>query len=275
MKIAAVILNYNDTERVVKLVQILVEYEIVTNIVVVDNNSTEEQKELLGPLASEQVVKIIYNENNAGYATGHNLGLRALAGQGIDYVLIINSDVEVSKQVILNSVNFLSNHGDISLVSAQMQEAGQLKQCFYNFPTITGCICENLGLKKLFHVKSKKRGIFDNYFLCDSVRSSYWCVRYDDFAAIDFFDENIFLYHGETCVGLKFRQQNRSLAILTNETYQHNHLYRPGYKLRGYRDSYRSLVYIFTHYYHKNALQLFALKVSYYFGLVLRRLLVH
>lgn len=267
---AVVIVNYNDSKRILELVNVLKSYDFLKKIVISDNNSSDEERKLIAK-AEDDVVHIVFNNANLGFSGANNSALEFLKNENIDYVFTINSDVMVSKETMLKSIEFLKEHEDISLVSAEMNEYGEKKQCFYNFPTITHAVAENIGFIKVFKIQPKIREQYNNYYVCDYIRSSYWCVKYKDFADVKFFDTNTFLYHVETCVGIKLFRNNKKCAILSQETYEHNHIYKDGYKIRGYKDSYKSLLYIFKTYYKKNAFQIFMYKCSYYFGLGLRK----
>lgn len=268
-KAAVVIVNYNDSKRITELVKILESYQVLKKIVISDNDSSNEEKELIGKIEND-VIKVIYNNANLGFSGANNSALEYLKECDIDYVFTINSDVMVSKETMLKSIKFLEEHEDISLVSAEMNEYGEKKQCFYNFPTIKHSIAENLGIIKMFKIKPKVIEKNENYYMCDYIRSSYWCVKFKDFEKVGFFDLNTFLYHVETCVGIKLSRLGKKCAILANEEYEHNHIYKTGYKIRGYKDSYKSLVYIFKQYYNKNDFELFLLKISYHLGLFIR-----
>lgn len=269
---AVVIVNYNDSDRILKLVKKLESYNFLKKIIISDNNSSKEDRIKLDKVQND-IVNIIYNNANLGFSGANNTALNYLKDFNIDYVFLVNSDVIVSKKTMMNSIEFLKKHDDISLVSAEMKEYGEKKQCFYNFPTIRHSIEENLGLLKLFHIKPKIAEIYEDYYICDYIRSSYWCVKFNDFAKVDFFDLNTFLYHVETCVGIKLARINKKCAMLSNETYEHNHIYKKGYKINGYKDTYKSLVYIFKNYYKKNKFELFLYSCSYKLGLVIRAIL--
>ena len=272
MKVAAVVLNYNDSKRVYNLVKELVEYHFFDLIVISDNGSQDEDIKLINELKGP-AVEVLYNNANLGFSGGNNAALRYLDGKGIDYVYLVNSDVHVDKDVLEKSKAFLSEHQNVGIVSANMNEYGERKQNYYNFPTITHYCLDFLGFIKLFHVKPKLRSQFDGYILVDYIRSSYWCVRYEQFKQVNFFDLETRLYHIETCVGIKMNKINYDSAILINEQYDHNHIYKDGYKMRGYRDSYNSLKYIFRHYYHKNFIQMGVLACCYYIGILIRKVM--
>lgn len=272
MKSAVVIVSYNDSERICKLVEKLISFSLFDYIVVSDNNSSSEEFVLLDTLKRYAQVEIIQNGKNAGFSGANNSALEWLENKEIDYVFTVNSDVDFEKELAEKCIEFLQKHDDISIVSVDMFENGEKKQNFYNFPTISRAIAENLGFLKLFGIKPKIVERFDNYYIVDYIRSSFWVVRYKDFEDVGFFDLNTFLYHVETCVGIKLYRKNKKCAILEDGYYLHNHIYKNGYKMRGYRDSYKSLKYIFTEYYHKNKIQMFLLACSYKLGILIRKI---
>ena len=67
MKIAAVIVNYNDVEDTEKYVKNISNYDIINRIVVVDNlSTTADAFKNLKKLENEKV-KVIQSEKNGGY----------------------------------------------------------------------------------------------------------------------------------------------------------------------------------------------------------------
>lgn len=75
MKTGIVVLNYNDAEETVKFVNDINSYDVVNQIVVVDNGSTDDS---LSQLEKIENIKLIALENNLGYAAGNNAGLKYL-----------------------------------------------------------------------------------------------------------------------------------------------------------------------------------------------------
>ena len=272
MRLAAVVLNYYDSKRVYDLVNELLSYKLFDLIVISDNDSKDENIGLINGL-KDPTIKVLYNKKNLGFSGGNNAALDYLKDQNIDYVYLVNSDVHVEKGLLIKSKEFLDKNDKVAIVSTKMNEYGEEKQNFYNFPTITHYCLDFLGFIKLFHVKPKIKEKHDDYILVDYIRSSYWCVRYEEFKEVNFFDLETKLYHIETCVGIKLDKIGYGCAILTNEKYDHNHIYKEGYKMRGYKDSYNSLKYIFKHYYHKNFIQMGFLACSYYIGLLIRKVM--
>ena len=72
MKVAVIIVNYNDVDDTEKYVKTITKYECLNRIVVVDNQSTTQGTfETLKKLESSKV-KVIQSEKNGGYNYGNN-----------------------------------------------------------------------------------------------------------------------------------------------------------------------------------------------------------
>ena len=270
MKNALILLNYNDTKRIFDLIKKFSNSDFFQYIIVSDNNSCEDM-DLLESFQNQKII-LLKNNKNLWYSGGNNVALNYLKNKDIDYVFLFNSDIDVSYDVLEKSIFFLEENKDFSIVSPLMNEYGNIVENYYNFPTILNSIKENLGLKKFFKSKVHSKKINDHCLEVDYIRSSFWCVKYNDFIDIDFFDESTKLYHVETCVGLKLRKKKKKCAILLDYSYDHNHVYKKGYKITAYKDSYKSLKYVFKTYLRKNVLQMFCFKVSFYIGLFLRKI---
>ena len=90
MKVATIIVNYNDVEETIKYVKEITNYNCINRIVVVDNLSTTIGAfESLKILESEKV-KVIQSDKNGGYDYGNNFGIRYLQKNNEDVEKAIN-----------------------------------------------------------------------------------------------------------------------------------------------------------------------------------------
>ena len=125
MKVACVLLNYNDSKRINNLVSLLLSYNLFLNIVVSDNNSKD--KDNLTNFDNE-LVTIIYNKENKGYARGNNVAFRFLEDKNIDYVLTLNSDILITKENIELMINFMECVDNYGACSIHMIERNKLRK---------------------------------------------------------------------------------------------------------------------------------------------------
>ena len=122
MKVAIVIVNYNDVDDTVKYVDTISNYNVINRIVVVDNLSTTIGAfETLKKLENEKV-KVIQSEKNGGYDYGNNVGVKYLdsLGEKYDYIIVSNPDISVSEEAIVNCINKLEKDDKIAVIAPRM-----------------------------------------------------------------------------------------------------------------------------------------------------------
>ena len=124
VRLSCVILNYNDAETTEKLVKQIADYNVLHQIIVVDNASTDDSLERLKKLEADQPgrLHVLSADHNGGYGSGNNLGVRYAAGQGgATHVLIANPDVVFSEQ----SLEAMLSVGSGSLLHKQSTSSNQ------------------------------------------------------------------------------------------------------------------------------------------------------
>lgn len=272
MSIACVIINYNDSKRVSLLTTKLYNYNVFSNIVIVDNNSRIEERSFLQTnLKENDVIHICYNNENFGYCKGTNVGFKYLLDKNCEYVFSINSDIDVDSNTLLELVKFLETNKDYGACSCKMIEYGKEKNAYYYFPNIHDENMQYLGLRKIFKSHVKPNKIHNCYIDVDFVRSSLCCFNYEYLEKVNFFDENLFLYYCEATTAKKFLDNNLKEAVLLNYTYQHNHIYSKT-KINLMKIGYKDKVYTFNNYFPKNKINMLRLKICYKLGVFIRKI---
>ena len=122
MKVAVIIVNYNDVDDTEKYVNTITKYDVINRIVVVDNQSTTLGTfETLKKLESEKV-KVIQSEKNGGYDYGNNFGIRYLQklNEEYDYYIISNPDISVTEEAIKHCLEVAENDSKIAVIAPRM-----------------------------------------------------------------------------------------------------------------------------------------------------------
>lgn len=118
MRCSVVILNWNGAEMLRRYLPSVVEYTPTTEceVVVADNGSTDES---LSVLAEEfPTVRTIVLDKNYGFAEGYN---KAIAQIDSEFVVLLNSDVEVTPQWLTPILNYMETHPDVASVQPKIR----------------------------------------------------------------------------------------------------------------------------------------------------------
>ncbi|WP_248744765.1 glycosyltransferase [Pseudomonas sp. MWU12-2037] len=123
-RVSVVVLTYNNLELTQACLNSLVNESHYENleIIVVDNNSTDETPAFLAEWAKADPDRIIIlNQDNKGFAAGNNQGLAAASG---DYLVILNNDTIVTAGWIKGLMRHLIDNNDIGIIGPVTNNIG-------------------------------------------------------------------------------------------------------------------------------------------------------
>lgn len=105
-EIGIVVLNYKNFHETIECVKsILLQKDVVFNIVIVDNGSSNKSyDELFNQFKNNDKIYIIKSDINLGYAKGNNLGINYLRNKGIENIFIANSDLLFKSPYVLKQI---------------------------------------------------------------------------------------------------------------------------------------------------------------------------
>lgn len=145
--VSIIIVNYNTFDLTCKCVDSIRQktdgctYEII----VVDNNSSEPQTSEFPRLYPD--VRFIRNETNAGFAKANNIGIAVAKGQ---YILLLNSDTQLSGNAILAALEYFKGHNSTAVVTTRLlYPDGKVQHNCQRFPSLRYKLFELLRLQKL------------------------------------------------------------------------------------------------------------------------------
>lgn len=250
-RVAAVILNYNTGDDCRKCLHYLHSQEDADVwIVVVDNGSTlPGEAERLEALCQEYGAALILNRENGGFSAGNNLGLRAAAAHGADWMLVLNPDVELLDPHYIRSVmDRLENWPEAAVIGTNvllpdgrrqnpMREPGCLAEIFWPVETIR----RKLGLG-YGHLAPDRTGY------CEKVAGCCFFVSRECLEAIGCLDEHVFMYCEEPILAKQARKAGFRELYLREITAYHAHRSRTEGKAQAMLMLLRSRIYYIQRY---------------------------
>ncbi len=114
-KVAVVILNYNGKHFLEKFLSDVIKYSAPYEVVVADNASTDDSVDFMKKNFPE--VKLLVSTVNHGYAGGYNVALKQL---NADYFVLLNNDVEVTKDWLLPMVDMMEQHKKVAVCQPKL-----------------------------------------------------------------------------------------------------------------------------------------------------------
>lgn len=210
--------------------------KLKVEVIVVDNASTDGSADLIEQQFSW--VKLIRAEENGGFAVGNNLALKQITSR---YVMLINSDVEATKDTNLDElVYYMDAHPEVSVVTPKLTLAsGKLDPASHRGePTPWASLTYFSGLAKLFpsspllaryHLSFKDlRHIHE----IDACSGAAMLVRTSAMQKVGVLDERFFMYAEDLDWCKRFRDEGGTVMFYPNVHMIH-HKYKSGRGQKG------------------------------------------
>ena len=218
MKCSVIILNWNGAEMLRRYLPSVVAHTKGAEIFVADNGSTDNSLEVL---AKEfPGVKTIVLDKNYGFAEGYN---RAIAQVDSEYIVLLNSDVEVTEGWLNPLLAYLDEHKDVAAVQPKVRSwlhrtsfehagaaGGYLSKLY--FPYCRGRI--------LWHVEEDK-GQYDTEAEVDWTSGACMCVRTQVYKESGGLDAAFFAHMEEIDLCWRMRNAGWHLVCLPQSVVYH------------------------------------------------------
>ena len=223
-KIGMVIVNYNDFENTNRLINNIKNYKCLDDIVIVDNNSTDDSFKKLKKVEKENIT--IIKNNSRKYSSGLNIGAQFLVKKlGKCNIIFSNSDIIIKKEKDL--INLSENiTEDIVVVGPTIDEHGILNRGWH-LPTVNQEILFNIPLFSRYFKKKyllyKDSDYQKETTLVDVVSGCFFMVDSEFLKKVDYFDEETFLYYEEQILAEKVKQAKKRECINNKIIIYHDH----------------------------------------------------
>ena len=208
-KIAVVVLNWNGRKWLEIMLPFLIRYSQQAKIFIADNASADDS--ILFVEKNYPKIKIISNKSNNGYAKGYNDVLKKIDSK---YYVLINSDIEVSKNWIDPIINLMDN--DNKIAACQPKILNYNNRNYFEYAGASGGYIDLLGYPlcrgRIFDTLEKDEGQYND------VKEIFWAsgaclfVRSSYFNDIGGLDEDFFAHQEE--IDLCWRFKNKDYKIM-------------------------------------------------------------
>ncbi len=274
-KIGLVIVNYNRGKLVANIIHTFSSYNSVSAIVIVDNCSTDNSREILCGI-QENKVNCIFTESNEGYARGNNIGLKYLNEQcGCDYCFVVNPDVYFKEDIILSIVEAFEMNLEYAVITcARIDPQATDPQLQYTtrvYDTFCLQFLSYFSFVRHYYLL-KKYGVYqiDTTHKCikeiGCAPGSFFGIRMSAFPESKVLDEGTFLYGEEDFLAMKCKLTGLKIGYLPYIIYEHRHIQHSttlsGKSMAPVKYALKSKRYFQKKYLHLNVFERLAIKIA-------------
>lgn len=215
-KISIVIVNWNgfeDTSECLKSIQKLVLKNIQLSVVVVDNASTDDSVKELEKMKN---FELLVTKENLGFAGGYNFGIRYAMRNKPDFILALNNDTIVDKDMLKDLVEAANGHPEAGLISPKIYFAKgyEFHKDKYKKTELGKVIWYAGGNMDWNNVYGSNRGVdevdngqFDHAMETDFATGAAMLMRYKALRKVGLFDEKYFLYLEDADLSMRMKKK--------------------------------------------------------------------
>jgi GT2 family glycosyltransferase len=206
-KVVSLVLTWNSADCITECLKSLQDSHLRTEIVVVDNDSKDNTREIIG--SQFPTVRCINTRANLGYAGGNNVGIKyALEELNATYIFILNPDATIDPNCLNKLVARMKSEKRLAGVSPIIYKHGS-KEIWYAGSDInwkTGAT-PHIGFRETDVNKYRKNKYTQRLNGCAML------LRTEAVKEVGLMDEKYFLYYEETDWSVRFTKAGYMLGL--------------------------------------------------------------
>lgn len=226
-KLGMVVLNYNDYQTTIKLINIIKSYNNIDNIVIVDNNSSDNSVNEIKKCLYGNMILLESNENK-GYGAGNNIGIEYLRrNTDVKYVAICNPDIEFDEYAINEIIKYLETNPNIALASGEILENGVRPiDSSWKLPSYFKCLFQTIPI--IDKLVNRSMAYSANEYnkevsIVEVLKGCFFISKLDVLTKVNDFNNETFLYYEENILCKKIKDIGYKVAVLNNVKIIHAH----------------------------------------------------
>lgn len=216
LQTSVVIVNWNGAHFLPALLQ-SIELQRVSQIVVVDNHSSDDSLQVLRQFPS---VQVLANTENVGYGSAANQGIEICH---TPYVMLLNVDVVAHPRSVEILEEYLNSHSDVAVAAPQLLfEDGKLQPSLRTFPSPFSLALYLSYLDRIvpsgYRLPAKEHGQLREV---DQPMGAALMIRKSVLDEVGFFDPKFFLYMEEVDLCYRIKQKGFKIVYLPEAKMTH------------------------------------------------------
>ncbi len=219
-KVSVVILNWNGEEMLRRFLPSVIEHSIGegVEVCVADNGSTDASVQMLR--ATFPSVRLIELDSNYGFAEGYN---RALDQVEAEYVVLLNSDVEVTPHWLDPLVDFMDDHPEVAACQPKLLNLRN-KSCF-EYAGAAGGYLDKYGYPfcrgRIFEVVEEDKGQYETTETVFWVSGAAMFIRLKDYQNVGGLDKDFFAHMEEIDLCWRLKSRGKELMYVPQSKVYH------------------------------------------------------
>lgn len=212
-KISVVILNWNGRKLMERFLPGVVQYSAspMCDVVVADNGSSDDSVTYLQTHFPQ--VPLIVLDKNYGFAEGYNKAIRQVDSE---YVVLLNSDVEVTENWLQPLVDYLNSHPETAAVQPKIRSFKEKEK--FEYAGASGGFIDRYGYPfcrgRILDYIETDRGQYDEPIPVFWATGACLCIRRKDYIEAGGLDAGFFAHMEEIDLCWRLNARGKKIVCL-------------------------------------------------------------
>ncbi|MDP3957059.1 MAG: glycosyltransferase family 2 protein [bacterium] len=213
-RVAVIVLNYNGKECLPRCLNSLAQLEYSNReIIIVDNHSSDDS--LLVAEKTFPQLTFIRNAENAGFAKGMNIGIRAALAHGAEWCWLINYDTEIDRSALTRLIAAAQKFPNAGLLSPVIYEKESNRPWFAK-----GRV--DFFRMRAIHVAPTRKDLSSDSYPSEFLTGCALLIKKELIGAIGFLDERFFLYYEDADYSLRAASAGFACLVVSGARVRHS-----------------------------------------------------
>jgi GT2 family glycosyltransferase len=216
-KLSVIIVTYNSGLYLYKCLDSVEKFNDLEDgleVIIVDNTSRVESESIAEQISGKYsfLRRVEYSGSNVGFGTANNIGVDLAQGS---HICFLNADTLLTEPIFKRAVGRFSNPNIRTVGPKLLNQKGESELSFFFIRGYLSSFSSFLVFR-----------LNDLNYKCNNMITSGACmfVRKKDFDSIGGFNLNMFLYHEESYLAMKFKKHFRDNIFLFDKSMSVIHL---------------------------------------------------
>jgi GT2 family glycosyltransferase len=222
--VSVIIINYNSSSYTTQCALSIIEQTKAGSkfeIIIVDNNSQQEDFDQLASVREIPFVKIFRSRINLGFSGGNMMGVQHASASS--YYFFLNNDCVFLNDVIATLIEFLDQNQSAGVITGQMYSANMERQPSFGYYPSVPAILFGHGLMRIFckDLYRSNKAEYHQPVIIPYTTGSAMFVRANYFASLGGFDTNYFLFCEEEDICMTMRRKGWGVYLVPAAKFIH------------------------------------------------------
>lgn len=219
-KVAVVILNWNGSEMLRRFLPSVLRYSEAEGVAVyvADNGSTDDTVVMLGE--NFPTIRLVQLNANHGFADGYNLALKEVEAE---YVVLLNSDVEVTESWLLPMMDYMDSHPEVA--ACQPKILSWHAKDHFEYAGAAGGFLDVYGYPfcrgRIMNVLERDNGQYDSVIPIFWATGAALFIRLEDYCSVGGLDGRFFAHMEEIDLCWRLRARGHSIVCIPQSVVYH------------------------------------------------------